>query len=63
MQRRRHPLPTEQPDLFRPRPERPCWRPPPAEVRQQVLGELARLFRNPHVRSALRVNRVEVHDE
>jgi hypothetical protein len=63
MQHRRHPLPTEQPELFRPRPERPCWRTLPAEVRQQVLIELARLFRNHHVRSARRVNSVEVRDE
>jgi hypothetical protein len=63
MQRRRRPLPTVQPELFRPRPERPCWRTLPAEVRQQVLVELARLLRNHHVRSARRVNRVEVHDE
>jgi len=63
MQRTRRPLPTEQPELFRPRPKRPCWRTLPAEVRQQVLVELARLFRNHPIRSARRVNNVEVHDE
>jgi hypothetical protein len=41
----------EQPDLFRPTPQRPTWRTLPNEVRQKILQLLARLTRKAHNRS------------
>jgi hypothetical protein len=38
----------EQPELFRPTPQRPIWRTLPSEVRQKTLQLLARLLRTAH---------------
>jgi hypothetical protein len=51
----------EQPDLFRPMPQRPVWGMLPKEIRQKALQLLARLMNTAHDRNGAAAK--EVSDE